>query len=89
MEEVEGNDERGESPPSLSEPAATNENKDEHPLLALTNAATMTICACRSSRETVWGMVGTTPKVSPLIIAAIIICFARRVLLSQKWFLEH
>ena len=38
-EEAKGNNKRGESPLSLSDPTDNDDNKDENTLLALTNAA--------------------------------------------------
>jgi hypothetical protein len=40
-EEAKGNNKRGESPLSSSDPVDNDDNKDENALLALTNAATM------------------------------------------------
>ena len=40
-EEAKGNNKRGESPLSSSDPADNDDNKEENALLALTNAATM------------------------------------------------
>ena len=40
-EEAKGNNKRGESPLSSSDPADNDDNKDENALSALTNAATM------------------------------------------------
>ena len=61
VEEVEGNDKRGESLPLSSDPTNNDNNKDKNAQSALTNAETMTIRVCCPSRETVWGTVGTTP----------------------------
>ena len=40
-EEAKGNNKRGESPLSSSDPTDNDDNKDENALSALTNAATM------------------------------------------------
>ncbi len=40
-EEAKGNNKRGESPLSSSDPADNDDSKDENVLLALTNVATM------------------------------------------------
>jgi hypothetical protein len=40
-EEAKGNNKRGESPLSSSDPTDNDDNKDENVLSALTNAATM------------------------------------------------
>ncbi len=40
-EETKGNNKRGESPLSSSDPADNDDNKDENALSALTNATTM------------------------------------------------
>jgi hypothetical protein len=41
-EEAKGNNKRGESPLSSSDPADNDDNKDENALSALTNAPTIT-----------------------------------------------
>jgi hypothetical protein len=54
-EKAEGINTRGKSPPLSSNPTNNDNRKDKIALLALSNAAMMTIYVCCLSQEMAWG----------------------------------